>query len=200
LDYVKEYYAVNKGRNIMNALIVVDVQYDFLPGGALAVNDGDAVIEIINSIRDRFDMTIFTQDYHPVNHCSFKANGGIWPVHCVQGTHGAAIHTDLLRGNDVIVQKGLNTDIDSYSGFFDNEKKTKTGLDSILKQNKADTVYICGLATDYCVKYTAIDAVGEGYTTILVKNASRGVNVNPGDVNNAIAQMKMLGIEITDIS
>jgi len=184
----------------MNALIVVDVQYDFLPGGALAVNDGDAVIEIINSIRDRFDMTIFTQDYHPVNHCSFKANGGIWPVHCVQGTHGAAIHTDLLRGNDVIVQKGLNTDIDSYSGFFDNEKKTKTGLDSILKQNKADTVYICGLATDYCVKYTAIDAVGEGYTTILVKNASRGVNVNPGDVNNAIAQMKMLGIEITDIS
>lgn len=180
----------------MNALIIVDVQYDFLPGGALAVNDGDAIIDIINSIRHRFDITIFTQDYHPVNHCSFKANGGIWPVHCVQNTRGAAIHEILLIGNDVIVKKGVNTDIDSYSGFYDNERKTKTELDSILAKNNVDTVYICGLATDYCVKYTAIDAVGEGYKTILVKDACRGVNINAGDVDNAIIEMQQHGVEI----
>ncbi|HMA65045.1 MAG: bifunctional nicotinamidase/pyrazinamidase [Fibrobacterota bacterium] len=180
----------------MNALIIVDVQYDFLPGGALAVADGDAIISIINSIRDRFDMTLFTQDYHPVNHCSFKVNGGIWPVHCVEATHGATIHTDLLRKNDIIVKKGVNTTIDSYSGFYDNERKTKTDLDSILKQNNVDTVHICGLATDYCVKYTAIDAVREGYKTILVKDACRGVNLNPGDVDNAIVEMQQHGVEI----
>lgn len=180
----------------MNALIVVDVQYDFLPGGALAVKEGDAVIDIINNIRDRFDITVFTQDYHPVNHCSFKVNGGIWPVHCVTGTHGAAIHNSLLKGNDVVVQKGLNTKIDSYSGFYDNERKTKTELDSILAKNNVDIVYICGLATDYCVKYTAIDAIGEGYKTILVKDACRGVNINTGDVDNAIIQMQLHGVKI----
>jgi nicotinamidase/pyrazinamidase len=180
----------------MNALIIVDAQYDFLPGGALAVKDGDAIIDIINSIRDRFGMTIFTQDYHPVNHCSFKVNGGIWPVHCVEGTHGAAIHAGLIRGNDIIVKKGLNVDIDSYSGFYDNERRSKTDLDSILKRSDADTVHICGLATDYCVKYTAIDAVREGYKTILVKDACRGVNINDGDVDNAILEMQQQGVEI----
>ena len=180
----------------MKALIVVDVQYDFLPGGALAVRDGDAIIDNINSIRDKFDVTIFTQDYHPVNHCSFKVNGGIWPVHCVEGTDGVAIHAGLLRKNDVVVQKGVRSDIDSYSGFYDNERKTKTELDNILKKNNVDTVYICGLATDYCVKYTAIDAVGEGYTTILVRDACRGVNLNHGDVDTAITEMKMHGIKI----
>ncbi len=180
----------------MNALIVVDVQYDFLPGGALAVKDGDAVVAVINSIRDRFDMTIFTQDYHPENHCSFSMNGGIWPVHCVAATHGANIHDDLLRKNDVIVKKGINNAIDSYSGFYDNERKSKTDLDHILKVHNVDTVYICGLATDYCVKYTAIDAVREGYKTFLVKDACRGVNLDPGDVDKAIIEMQQCGVEI----
>jgi nicotinamidase/pyrazinamidase len=180
----------------MKALIVVDVQYDFLPGGALAVNDGDAVVDKINSIRDRFDLTIFTQDYHPVNHCSFSVNGGIWPVHCVETTHGANIHTGLLRENDKVVKKGMNSTIDSYSGFYDNERKSKTELDNILKQYNIDTVYICGLATDYCVKYTALDAVREGYTTFLVNDACRGVNINPGDIDKAIMEMQKSGVTI----
>lgn len=180
----------------MNALIIVDVQYDFLPGGALAVNDGDAIVEIIKKIRDRFDITIFTQDYHPLNHCSFKVNGGIWPVHCVEGTHGAAIHTDLLKKNDIVVEKGTTADVDSYSGFYDNERRKKTELDSILKKNRIDTVYICGLATDYCVKYTAIDAIREGYKTVLVSDACRGVNINAGDVDNAISEMQQCGIHV----
>lgn len=180
----------------MNALIVVDVQYDFLPDGALAVNDGDAVVDIINRIRDRFDITIFTQDYHPVNHCSFSVNGGIWPVHCVEATHGADIHAELLRENDIVVKKGINSIIDSYSGFYDNERKSKTELDNILKLYKVDTVYICGLATDYCVKFTAIDAVREGYNTFLVIDACRGVNIHPGDIDKAIMEMQINDVTI----
>lgn len=180
----------------MNALVVVDVQYDFLNGGSLAVADSDSIIDVINKIRDRFDITIFTQDYHPANHCSFTINGGIWPVHCVESTHGSDIHSNLLRENDIIIKKGVDSTVDSYSGFFDNERKRKTELDYVLKSFNVDSVYICGLATDYCVKYTAIDAVKEGYKTYLIKNACKGVNINDGDVDRAKEEMINNGVII----
>lgn len=117
----------------MKAIIVVDVQYDFMPGGALAVTEGDKLAD--------------TQDWHPENHCSFKQNGGIWPTHCVQNSKGAQIDRRLMRPNDTIVRKGIHQDVDSYSGFRDNERKHKTELDGLLKSSQIDTIFVCGLAT-----------------------------------------------------
>lgn len=182
----------------MRALIVVDVQYDFMPNGSLAVAEGDKIYEPINAIRDKFDLVVFTQDWHPSDHCSFKENGGVWPVHCVAGSHGADIDARLFKPYDVWVEKGVNQDVDSYSGFWDNERKHKTKLDEILKDSKIDEVYVCGLATDYCVKFTALDAVDMGYKTYLVKDACRGVNICQGDVAKAIYEMADKGIIITN--
>jgi len=176
------------------ALIVVDVQYDFMPGGALAVSEGDQIVEPINNIKKLFDLVIYTQDWHPADHCSFTKNGGVWPVHCVQNTHGAQIDKRLLTGNDLVIQKGVHQEVDSYSGFWDNDRKYQTGLNQILKIHTIDTVYICGLATDYCVKFTALDAVDAGYKVCLLTDACRGVNVNPGDVDKALITMEENGI------
>lgn len=178
------------------ALIIVDVQYDFLPGGALAVAEGNLIVEAIKVIRNNFELVIFTQDWHPSKHSSFMDNGGVWPVHCVQNTHGAKIEYQLLRENDLVVQKGIHQDVDSYSGFWDNDRRYKTDLDDLLKENQVDNVYICGLATDYCVKYTAVDAIDAGYTVHLFTDACKGVEINPGDVDKALDEMRAKGVHM----
>jgi len=179
----------------MEALIIVDVQQDFLPGGSLAVPNGDQIIVPINSIRDHFELVVFTQDWHPANHCSFKENGGPWPAHCVQGTAGAEIDPRLIRKEgDIIIQKGIYQDVDSYSGFWDNERKHKTDLDGILLSHNIRTVCIAGLATNFCVKFTATDAKDAGYNVFLIKDACKGININPGDVDRSIEEMATKGI------
>ena len=197
----------------MNALIIVDVQNDFVPGGALAVPDGNAIIPLINRIQGRFDLVVATQDWHPPDHGSFAANHAgksvydvidlnglpqvLWPVHCVQGTAGAAFVPTLdTRRIDYVFRKGTDASIDSYSGFFDNGHRKSTGMGEYLRERGVRDVYICGLATDYCVKFTALDAVQLGYPTTLIEDASRGVNVKPGDVERAIREMREAGVKV----
>jgi nicotinamidase/pyrazinamidase len=197
----------------MDALILVDVQNDFVPGGALPVPEGDAILPLCNHLSRGFGLVVGTQDWHPANHGSFAAshpghevgevidlNGlpqVLWPVHCVQGTPGAA----FVPGLDVsrverVFRKGTDPAIDSYSGFFDNGHRKATGLGDYLKQRGVTDVYVCGLATDYCVKFTALDAQNLGFNTFLVQDASRGVNVHPGDVDAAIEAMRKAGVRI----
>jgi len=185
----------------MRALICVDAQNDFMPNGALPVTEGDKIVSIINGIRDKFDVVVFTQDWHPTGHCSFVEQGGPWPIHCVASSLGARLHKDLIVKDgaadlDMFLYKGTNVDVDSYSGFWDNERKTNTGLADRLRDRNVDEVYICGLATDYCVKFTALDAVDAKIKTTLILDACRGVNVNPGDVDKAIDEMRAAGITI----
>jgi nicotinamidase/pyrazinamidase len=197
----------------MKALILVDLQNDFLPGGALAVPHGDEVIPVANELQAKFSLVVATQDWHPPNHGSFAANHPgkkefeeaelnglpqtLWPVHCVQNTKGAELAPGLKRDRIVrVFQKGTDQGIDSYSGFFDNGHRRETGLGDWLKGQKVTEVYVCGLATDYCVKFTALDAVGLGFKTHLIEDASRGVNLRPTDVQEAIAEMKRAGVEI----
>ncbi|WP_282629796.1 bifunctional nicotinamidase/pyrazinamidase [Empedobacter sedimenti] len=177
----------------MKALIIVDMQYDFLPGGALAVNEGDQLIDRINKLQDKFDLVVATQDWHPANHKSFASqhsgkvpfdvielNGTkqvLWPDHCVQGTKGAELHKDLKQNKiSAIIRKGMNPNVDSYSAFFDVNKKNPTGLDGYLKDHNVTSVYICGLAADYCVYYTAKDALALGYTTNILEGSTRAIN------------------------
>ncbi|HEX4792561.1 MAG TPA: bifunctional nicotinamidase/pyrazinamidase [Humisphaera sp.] len=197
----------------MTAFILVDIQNDFLPGGALAVPEGDQIIPICNALIPKFDLVVATQDWHPANHGSFAANHPghevgemidlnglpqiLWPVHCVQNTPGAAfapaLKTDRIAR---IFQKGTDPAIDSYSGFFDNCHRKATGLGEYLKQRGATSVYIAGLATDYCVKFTALDARSLGFDTHLIQDASRGVNLKAGDVDAAIQHMREAGVNI----
>jgi nicotinamidase/pyrazinamidase len=197
----------------MKVLVLVDLQADFLPGGALAVPDGDLVVPIVNSMQMAFPLVVATQDWHPANHGSFAANHPgkkpfeqidlnglpqtLWPVHCVQDTPGAALAPDLKRERIAkIFQKGTDPGIDSYSGFFDNGHRKSTGLGEWLKEQAVTEVFVCGLATDYCVKFTALDAVQAGFTTSLIEDACRGVTLRPDDVKNAIADMKAAGVRI----
>jgi len=197
----------------MTSLILVDIQNDFLPGGALAVPDGDQIIPICNALIPKFDLVVATQDWHPANHGSFAANHPgrkigemielnglpqiLWPNHCVQNTRGAeftpALKIDCIER---IFQKGTDPAIDSYSGFFDNGHRKATGLGDYLQQRAVKSVYIAGLATDYCVKFTALDARALGFETHLIQDSSRGVNLKPGDVDAAIAQMREAGVNI----
>lgn len=181
----------------MKALLIVDVQYDFLPGGSLAVPQGNEILKPILEMQKKFEKIFYTQDWHPKNHCSFKVNGGIWPEHCVQNTHGSEIHQDI-KSKGVVVQKGTHSEIDSYSGFWDNERKNKTHLDNLLREANIDHLYVCGLATDYCVKFTALDAIDAGYKVTLIENACRGVNVQPEDSLRALDSMKKVGVEIVN--
>jgi len=179
----------------MKALIVVDVQNDFCPGGALAVTDGDKVVNSINELTKQFEAdglpVIFTRDWHPANHSSFKDNGGIWPPHCVAGTQGAAFHPDLYFPSVAfLVSKATEPDMEAYSGF------QGTGLASWLRQIDVDELVVTGLATDYCVKNTVIDAIKLGFKVTLVINAIRAVNVNPTDGETAINEMKSIGANI----
>jgi len=197
----------------MNALILVDIQNDFLPGGALPVPDGDAIIPVVNRLQARFDRVVATQDWHPPDHGSFAANHParkpgeridlyglsqiLWPVHCVQGTRGADFALSIERSRwDKVVPKGTDPTIDSYSGFFDNGHRKATGLGDYLHEHGVTEVYVAGLATDYCVKFTALDAVQLGFRTHLIEDACRGVNLQPGDVERAIAEMRNAGVEI----
>jgi len=197
----------------MKALIVVDLQNDFVPGGALAVPDGDSVIPVANRMMTCFGRVIATQDWHPGNHRSFAAShpgkkpGDIielddleqvlWPVHCVQNTDGAAFVPGLDTGAfEKVFRKGTDPSIDSYSGFFDNGHKKDTGLGDYLKRKEIDEVFILGLATDYCVKYTAFDARMLGFTTYLIVDGCRGVNLNPGDDDLAVEDMEKAGVKV----
>ena len=199
----------------MNALILVDVQNDFVPGGALAVPEGDRVVPVCNAIQPAFDLVVATQDWHPPDHGSFAANHPgtkvgqvidlnglpqiLWPVHCVQNTGGAAFVPGLdTRHIARVFQKGTDAAIDSYSGFFDNGHRKSTGLGDYLKSKGVSDVYVAGLATDYCVKFTALDARQLGFAVHLVQDASRGVNLNPGDVAAAIEEMRRAGVSLLD--
>ena len=201
----------------MKALLFVDIQSDFLPGGALAVPEGDKVIPVANRLQTHFDLVLATQDWHPAEHGSFAANhpgkqpGDIidlnglrqilWPVHCVQNTPGAAFAPGLDTSRFTqVFQKGTDPGIDSYGAFFDNGHRKATGLGDFLKARKVTDVFIAGLATDYCVKFTALDAVALGFRTHLLADACRGVNLNPDDVARAIAEMKTAGVQVADSS
>lgn len=198
----------------MRALILVDIQYDFLPGGALAVPDGDAVISVANALLPRYDLVVATQDWHPAGHGSFAANhagrspgevielGGVaqvlWPTHCVQGTRGAELAEALDRGAIArVFRKGTDPEVDSYSGFFDNGRRRSTGLGEYLQSRGVDEVVVLGLATDYCVKFTALDALSLGLRTTLVVDACRGVELSEGDVARALAEVAAAGGVVT---
>lgn len=193
----------------MKALIIVDVQNDFCPGGALAVKDGDAIISGINLLSSSFSLVVTTQDYHPNDHGSFASNhpgtkpfemgtlGGreqlLWPDHCVQGSRGAELHPSL-KVQAVNFTKGNNAEADSYSGFFDDDG-TSTGLKEYLTEMHITKVYICGLAIDYCVKYTAMDALKQGFITYVIEDLCRGVNMQPKDSENALLEMTEAGVK-----
>jgi len=201
----------------VKALIIVDVQNDFCPGGALAVRDGDRVVPIINSLQGRFDLVVATQDWHPADHLSFADNHNglapgemielngkpqvLWPDHCVQDTQGAAFVAALDTGRIArVFQKGTAIEVDSYSGFFDNDHIHATGLGDYLRENNVDEVYVCGLATDYCVKFSALDARSLGFITFLIEDASRGVELQEGDVRRAVEEMRAAGVKIVQSS
>ncbi|MBP7734575.1 MAG: bifunctional nicotinamidase/pyrazinamidase [Spirochaetes bacterium] len=198
-----------------DVLIVTDVQNDFCPGGALAVGEGDRIVPVINGIIDRFHRIVATQDWHPKHHMSFASNhpgkkpydqvelGGIpqtlWPDHCVAGTAGAGFHPGLNPDRfDVIVRKGTNPAVDSYSAFLENDKKTRTGLDGYLKSINAGRVFFCGLATDYCVFYSAMDAASFGFDTLVILDACRGIDVPAGSIDRSIGEMKSRGIRLIE--
>ena len=197
----------------MRVLVLIDIQNDFLPGGALAVPDGDAVIPVANRIQRRFPLVVTTQDWHPANHGSFAVNHSgrkpfeqitlhglpqtLWPVHCVQNTPGADLAPALNRDRIAkIFQKGTDPEIDSYSGFFDNGHRRATGLGDWLKARGVTEVYLGGLATDYCVRFSALDAVCLGFETRLIEDACRAVNLRPADAQQALAEMKQAGVEV----
>jgi nicotinamidase/pyrazinamidase len=199
----------------MKTLILVDIQNDFLPGGALAVPGGDEIVPVVNALLPAFDLIVATQDWHPRDHGSFAANHPgrsafdqielnglpqtLWPVHCVQNTGGALFAPGIdTRRIARVFPKGQNAGIDSYSGFFDNGHRASTGLAAWLRDRSASELWIAGLATDYCVKFTALDAVREGFRVHLLAKACRGVNLQPGDVDSAIAAVRAQGVQIDE--
>jgi len=198
--------------NLKNSvLLIVDVQNDFLPGGALEVNHGDEVVSIINALQEKFDFIVATQDFHPANHGSFAANHAgksvgemielnglsqiLWPVHCVQGSEGAEFHKELNPTKwKAIFQKGKNPAVDSYSGFFDNARRGDTGLGDFLQNEGIINVFVTGLAQDYCVKFTVLDSVSLGFKTFLITDATKAVNLSPEDGEKALVEMKDAGV------
>ena len=181
------------------ALIIVDVQNDFCPGGSLAVTHGDEVVaplnELIKQFLDRGEPVFKTRDWHPAKTKHFKAYGGVWPVHCVQGTLGAEFHPDLIDDPRItIISKGIDESADGYSGF------DGTNLGQLLRQQNVAEVWVGGLATDYCVKHTVLDALREGFKVKALGDAMRAVNVNPADGAKAVAEMRDAGAEIVEQS
>lgn len=198
------------------ALVVIDVQNDFCPGGALEVPDGDAVVEKINRLADKFRVKVFTQDWHPADHASFAANHAgkqpfdtvdlsygtqvLWPPHCVQGTQGAEFHAGLKTSEaDVIVRKGFRAGIDSYSAFFENDRETPTGLDGYLRSRGVEKIFCAGLATDFCVRYSAVDAARLGFEVVLIEDACRAIDLD-GSLGAAMKEMRELGVAIEQTS
>ena len=197
----------------MDALIVIDVQNDFCPGGALAVTGGCAVIPRINAMMDAFPVRVLTQDWHPADHSSFAENHGaapystvqmpygpqvLWPTHCVQGSGGAAFHPDLASDRaDLILRKGFRAGIDSYSAFFENDRATPTGLEGYLRSRGVTAVTLAGLATDFCVVFSALDAARLGFAVRVVEGACRGIDLN-GSLAQARANMRAAGVTLED--
>ena len=201
----------------MNALILVDIQNDFMPGGALPVPDGNAVVPVANRLMPRFDHVVATQDWHPLSHGSFAVNHTckkpdetidlnglpqmLWPVHCVQNSTGATfvkkLDSSLVKK---VFQKGTDSGIDSYSGFLDNGHRRATGLGDYLISLGIRDVFVLGVATDYCVKFTALDARELGFSTTLIEDGCRGVNLKAGDAAAAIAAMRVAGIQVANSS
>lgn len=201
----------------MKALLLIDIQNDFLPGGALEVKSGNDILPIINNLQKVFHNIVATKDWHPQNHKSFADNhqgkkpgdvillGGLdqilWPVHCVQHSRGAEFPEELNVSNiDQVVYKGEDPEIDSYSGFFDNGHKKKTNLDNYLKSKNIDELYLAGLATDYCVKFTALDALQLGYKVHVIVDATKAVNIQKNDFEKALDEMKSTGVNLINSS
>ena len=197
----------------MATLLLVDIQNDFLPGGALAVPAGDQVVPVANRLIREYDLVVATQDWHPADHQSFASQHAgakvgdvvqvagldqiLWPDHCVQNTRGAEFAPELdVQFIAHVVRKGTDPAIDSYSGFFDNRRRKATELDQYLRARGVDELHVMGLATDYCVKFTALDAIDLGYRTTLLTAGSRGVELAPGDCRRAIEDMRAAGVRI----
>ncbi len=193
-----------------DALVVVDVQNDFCPGGALAVAEGDQVVPVANRLMERFASVVLTQDWHPADHRSFvSAHPGrqafdsvefpygpqtLWPDHCVQGSKGAAFHRDLRAEKaELVIRKGFRRDIDSYSAFAENDQRTRTGLAGYLRERGFRRLFLCGLATDFCVLYSALDGRAEGFEVVVVEDACRAIDLN-GSLAAAWAQMATAGV------
>ena len=196
-----------------SALLVVDVQRDFVPGGALAVPHGDEVIEVINRIEPLYDVILATLDWHPPDHCSFATNhpshapgevidlGGVpqilWPVHCVQGSAGASFAPGLKVDRfQKVFYKGTDPAVDSYSAFFDNARRRSTGLGEYLKAHNLTDVHVCGLATDYCVIWSVLDALDLGFSVTVIRDACRGIDLQPGDSESALAKAAAAGARV----
>ena len=198
-----------------DALIVTDVQNDFCPGGALAVPKGDEIVPLVNQLIRRFDHVILTQDWHPSGHSSFASTHKgqpfstirlgygeqtLWPDHCVQGTSGAEFHPDLvLQHSELVLRKGFRKEIDSYSSFYENDRTTKTGLCGYLRDRGLKRVFMCGLATDFCVAWSALDGRREGFPVVLLEDACRAIDLN-GSLAAARGEMIRAGITVTDSS
>lgn len=199
------------------ALLIIDVQNDFCPGGSLAVAEGDAVVPVVNRISSNFPFVVATRDWHPEGHISFASSHSgkepmetttvdgleqiLWPDHCVQGSHGANFHPKLdIRSVNLVLHKGTKKGLDSYSGFFENDQKTTTGLQYMLDGHGFDSVAICGLAADVCVYFTAMDARKLGYTTYLIEDATRGVNVPEGSLERTRNDMDQAGVQFIESS
>jgi nicotinamidase/pyrazinamidase len=194
------------------ALIIVDVQNDFCPGGALAVAGGDEVVPLINALIPRYDHVILSQDWHPPHHSSFASSHPgrqpfetiampygeqtLWPDHCIQGSHGAAFHPGLDRARaELIVHKGFRPEIDSYSTFYENDRRTPTGLDGYLRERGIGAITLVGLATDYCVAYSALDAIGHGFQTTVRLDACRAIDL-AGSLDMMLGRMKEAGVTL----
>ncbi len=197
----------------MNCLLLVDLQNDFMPGGALAVPQGNEVIGAANRLAPVFDYVVASQDWHPSDHRSFASQhpgreagdviqlAGIeqvlWPDHCVQGTFGSEFHADLDRGRvDAVFRKGTDPQLDSYSAFFDNARRRSTGLGEHLAARGLKELWLLGLASDYCVKFSALDAIAAGLRTRVIEEGCRGIDLSPGDVARAWEEMRAAGVEI----
>jgi nicotinamidase/pyrazinamidase len=201
-----------------DVLLVVDVQNDFCPGGALAVPGGDQVVPVINALARRFEHVVLTQDWHPPGHRSFaSAHPGkrpfdttrlsygeqiLWPDHCVQGTKGADFRSDLnIPHAQLVLRKGFRAEIDSYSAFFENDRKTPTGLAGYLRERGLSRIFVAGLALDFCVRYSAEDAVTHGFSVVVVEDASRGIDTNGSmrAAEESFAQRSVLRIRAEQI-
>jgi nicotinamidase/pyrazinamidase len=183
-----------ENRPISEALLIIDFQNDFVPGGALAVAGGDEIADRVNELADsgRFDLVVATRDWHPPDHNSFEAQGGPWPPHCVQGSRGAELHSSLDPAKvDVLIDAGYRPDLEGYSGFEETE------LESVLREHGIDAVTVVGLATDYCVRETALDALRHGFDVIVDRGGIRGIDVEPGDSDRALAEITQAGGTVT---
>ncbi len=199
-----------------DVLVVIDLQYDFCPGGALAVPDGDAVVPIVNRLAGAFDNVVVTQDWHPPGHRSFASSHPgaapydrietaygaqvLWPDHCVQGTHGAALHDGLeLAKAALTIRKGFRPEIDSYSAFLENDRATPTGLAGYLRERGLTRLWLCGLALDFCVAWSALDARRHGFKATVVEDACRAIDLD-GSHAAALQEMRGAGVALTAVS